>query len=200
MAERGRPRTFDRTDALRRAMRVFWAKGYAGATLAELTEAMGIKPPSLYAAFGDKDRLFHEAVALYGAEEGGAPLRALQAAPTLRAGLQAMLRAAVALYTGPGRPAGCLVVTTAVLDAAPDSPLALELAGQRQRLRAALGTRLALAVKEGELAPGTDCAGLAEFYAAVLNGLSVRARDGASRKALLAAVGPALAVLSAAAK
>src|SRR5918996_4164529 len=110
MAERGRPRSFDRAAALRRAMEVFWAKGYDGASLSDLTAAMGINSPSLYAAFGSKEGLFREAVALYGATEGTEIWEALPQAPTAREAIERFLRASALSFTRPDRPAGCLVV------------------------------------------------------------------------------------------
>ena len=110
MAERGRPRSFDRAAALHRAMEVFWARGYDGASMADLTAAMGINSPSLYAAFGCKEALFREALELYETGEGGSASRSLQEAPTARAGIEAMLRENAVAYTAPDRPPGCMIV------------------------------------------------------------------------------------------
>ncbi|WP_154401311.1 TetR/AcrR family transcriptional regulator, partial [Bordetella pertussis] len=93
MAERGRPRSFERTEALRQAMEVFWSKGYEGASLADLTSAMGINAPSLYAAFGSKEALFREAVQRYADTEGARTRRALLEAPDARAAIEGMLLA-----------------------------------------------------------------------------------------------------------
>ena len=110
MAERGRPRSFERATALRCAMEVFWAKGFDGASLADLRAAMGINSPSLYAAFGSKEGLFREAVALYGVTEGTEIWTALPQAPTAREAIERFLRASAVSFTRPDRPAGCLVV------------------------------------------------------------------------------------------
>src|ERR671919_2398814 len=107
MAERGRPRSFERDTALRRAMEVFWAKGFDGASMADLTGAMGINSPSLYAAFGSKEDLFREAVALYGATEGTEIWSGLQEAPTARAAVERFLRVSAESFTRPGKPRGC---------------------------------------------------------------------------------------------
>ncbi|HEV8389551.1 MAG TPA: helix-turn-helix domain-containing protein, partial [Dongiaceae bacterium] len=96
MATRGRPRSFDRDAALRSAMKTFWKSGYEGASMAALTEAMGINSPSLYAAFGSKDALFREAVALYLETEDAKGKAILEAGPTARAAIHAMLRNSVA--------------------------------------------------------------------------------------------------------
>src|SRR5688572_3559999 len=114
MAPRGRPRTFDREQALRSAMEVFWARGYDGATLEELLAAMGgIAPPSFYAAFGSKDRLFREAVDLYRTTMGDRILHALDAT-TAREGIEGLLRAAIEQFSGGDEPRGCLVVLGAL--------------------------------------------------------------------------------------
>ncbi|MBF6482277.1 TetR/AcrR family transcriptional regulator, partial [Nocardia cyriacigeorgica] len=110
MAERGRPRAFDRDVALRRAMEVFWEHGYEGASMTDLTSAMGINSPSLYAAFGGKEALFREAIELYGRTEGGLTARALREEPTARAAIEAMLRDNAVAYTAPDKPHGCMVV------------------------------------------------------------------------------------------
>ena len=99
MAERGRPRSFDRAAALRRAMEVFWAKGYDGASLSDLTAAMRINSPSLYAAFGSKESLFREALALYSATEGTEIWTALPDAPTAREAIERFLRATAEAFT-----------------------------------------------------------------------------------------------------
>ena len=113
MTERGRPRSFDRAAALRRAMELFWAKGYDATSMSDLTAAMGINSPSLYAAFGCKEALFEEAVALYGESEGTEIWNALEA-PTAREAIGRFLRATAESYTRPGKPAGCLIVLGAL--------------------------------------------------------------------------------------
>ena len=89
MAERGRPRRFDRQAALERAMEVFWERGYQAASMTDLTEAMGINSPSLYAAFGSKEELYREAIGHFAATESDAILAPLLEAATARAGLTA---------------------------------------------------------------------------------------------------------------
>jgi AcrR family transcriptional regulator len=103
MTQRGRPRSFDRQAALRRAMQVFWALGYEGATLNELQEAMGgIAAPSFYAAFGSKEELFREAVELYSQTLGAPMMKALEEGATARASIEALLEAAVESFCKPG--------------------------------------------------------------------------------------------------
>src|SRR5215475_1081680 len=112
---RGRPRGFDREEALRRAMEAFWEKGYEGASLDDLLAAMGgISPPSFYAAFGSKEQLFFEVVERYAKTLGSRPVQALERGSTAREGIEAMLREAVAIFCSPDMPPGCVVVLGAI--------------------------------------------------------------------------------------
>ncbi|MEU0620388.1 TetR/AcrR family transcriptional regulator [Streptomyces rubiginosohelvolus] len=178
MAERGRPRAFDRTVALRGAMEVFWALGYEGAKLTDLTGAMNINSASLYNAFGSKEQLFREAVALYGSTTGSATARALREEPTARAAVEAMLRGNIDIFADTGTPSGCMIVLAAANCAHQNRGVADHLAGHRRRTVAELEDRLQRAIVEGELAPGTDIRSVADFYATLLYGLSIEARDG----------------------
>ncbi|HEX6977656.1 MAG TPA: TetR/AcrR family transcriptional regulator [Alphaproteobacteria bacterium] len=193
MAERGRPRKFDRAAALRRAMEVFWERGYEGTSLSDLTTAMGINPPSLYAAFGCKEALFREAVALYEATEGSATESALRDAPTAREAVAAMLRDNVNAYACPGKPPGCMIVLAATLGAPENKGVCNYLAECRRKVQDALQRRLERGVIEGDVPAGTDTAALAAFYTTVLQGLSIQARDGAPRARLQAIVDCAMA-------
>jgi AcrR family transcriptional regulator len=186
MAERGRPRSFERTAALRRAMEVFWAKGYDGASLSDLTAAMAINAPSLYAAFGSKEALFREAVALYGATEGVEIWTAVPEAPTASEAIERFLRASALSFTRADQPNGCLIVLGALLANGGNTNVCRDLRQQRAGNVAALRDRLERAIAEGELAKDFDCEAAATFYATVQQGMSIQARDGASRATLLA--------------
>ncbi|XXX66056.1 TetR/AcrR family transcriptional regulator [Sorangium sp. So ce128] len=193
MVGRGRPRSFDRDAALRRAMEVFWERGYEGTSLSDLTAAMGINSPSLYAAFGCKEALFREAVALYSEVEGAATNRAMSDEPTARRAVEAMLRGNVEGYATPGKPSGCMIVLAATLGTPENERVRAYLAGCRRAALDALRSRLDRGVAEGDVPAGTDTAALAAFYTTVLQGLSLQARDGASREALQAIVDCAMA-------
>jgi AcrR family transcriptional regulator len=188
MSPRGRPRSFDRTEALKRAMEVFWERGYEGSSLAELTAAMRINSPSLYAAFGSKRQLFDEAVAHYAATDGSTTWHAFASRPTARAAVEALLRSTAESVTQPGKPPGCLIVLAATNCAAENDAVRDDLSDRRRSLVEALRMRLERGIAEGDLPSGTDTRALATFFTTVLQGMSVQARDGATREDLMKAL------------
>ena len=193
MAARGRPRSFDREQALRSALNVFWARGYDGATLEELLAAMGhLTPPSFYAAFGSKDELFREAVDLYRDEVGMAGIRALEAAPTAREGIEAMLRNAAAQFST-GEQRGCLVVLGALNCTRANKDAHDYLKAMRQQGPDLLRRRVVRGIAEGDVPADAPVANMVSFYTTLMHGLAVRARDGSSRHALMASVDAAMA-------
>lgn len=181
---KGRPRLFDREQALVRALEVFWTRGYAPATVAELCLAMGINPPSLYAAFGNKDALFLEALRHYEETYWSAPWRALDDEPDLRRGLERFLREAAAILSSREVPCGCLVVQTSDSVTTDSAEVREALRVLREASRTAFLARFARARESGELPADADIATLASAFAAVLQGMSAQARDGASREDL----------------
>jgi AcrR family transcriptional regulator len=192
--KRGRPATFDREEALQRAMELFWARGYEGTTLDDLQVAMGgISPPSFYHAFGSKEQLFLEVADLYLATIGDATVRALEEGKTAREAVEAMLRRTAESISIPGKPQGCLLVQGATNCAPSNKGPQDYLRAIRQRAPEVIEQRLKRAVVEGELPPELDTAAVAAFYATIIHGLAVRAGDGASREALMAAVGGGMA-------
>jgi len=193
MTERGRPRGFDRERALRRAMDVFWAKGYDGASLSELTAAMGINPPSLYAAFGSKEALFREAAALYQTTEGSEIWGALSQGATARDAIESFLRTSAQAFTRPHKPRGCMIVLGALHPTEANASVSQELHDRRSETVAAMHGRLARAIEQGELPRGIDCQAIATFYVTVQQGMSIQARDGASQRALLTVAHAAMA-------
>jgi len=184
MAVRGRPRAFDRAAALRLAMEAFWEHGYEGTTIGDLTARMGIRPPSLYAAFGSKEALFRDAVALYEGLEGEPPMKSLREAPTAIAGIEAMLRANVRSYTAPGQPTGCMVVLAATTYTPSTEGIRDFLAELRRSGTLAVADRLVRGQADGDVPPGADAGALAAYVMSVQYGLSLHARDGATREQL----------------
>lgn len=180
---RGRPRGFDRDAALDAAMRLFWWHGYDATPISALTEAMGVSPPQLYAAFGDKRRLFAAAVDKYQAGNGGFAAAAL-ARPTACEAVEGLLRDAARELTAPGRPPGCLCVLGAVNCGPGSAEVEADLRRRRAASEAAIRDRIAAGLAAGDVKLGTDAAALAKFYAGVFGGMSLQARDGASRAEL----------------
>ncbi|MFE9248151.1 TetR/AcrR family transcriptional regulator [Streptomyces sp. NPDC007088] len=180
--QRGRPRAFDREQALERALRTFWEHGYEATSVAGLTRAMGISPPSLYAAFGDKRALFEEVLEVYGQTYGAFTGRALAEEPTGRGAVARLLREAAAEYTVGGRPAGCLVIAAAVNCTSPE--VEEDLRARRKATIALIERRVREDADAGRLAPGSDPTVLAHYIGAVIQGMSQQARDGASRSVL----------------
>lgn len=177
---RGRPRGFDRDAALEKAMRVFWERGYEATSISDLTTVMGINSPSLYAAFGSKEALFREAVALYGTTEGAVTRQALTNEATARDAVEAILRGNAINYAKPDLPSGCMVVLAATNYTKQNSEIGEFTANLRRSDAADLTARLSRGVADGELPPDTDVGRIAAFYNTVLYGLSIQARDGAT--------------------
>jgi AcrR family transcriptional regulator len=180
---RGRPREFCIEGALAAALRVFWTKGYEGTSLTDLTDAMGITRPSLYAAFGNKESLFRKALDLYQREKLEYVGRAL-AEPTARRVAEVLLRGAVVNATSPEEPHGCLGVITATSCGEEAQSVREEVLKRGQVIRAALIDRLERAKAEGDLPAHVDIEGLTSLLFAVLQGVSVQAGGGATRDQL----------------
>jgi AcrR family transcriptional regulator len=187
---RGRPRCFDCDQALDRAMGVFWEKGYEAASLQDLTEAMGINPPSLYAAFGDKEGLFVEAVKRYYTKVQGACPFADER--TARGAVEKLLTELATHFTSPDQPRGCLATMAMTTTATTSERVQRILSEEQAKARANLRARIQRGIDEGELPRGTDAATLANLYGAVIAGMSLQAKTGVSRKALLAMVEAAM--------
>lgn len=190
---RGRPRAFDREVALDQALRVFWRQGYEGASISDLTAAMGLTPPSLYAAFKSKEALFREALDRYIQAESAETLRAFVGAETAYEAIRTFLMDAARRFTDPVNPRGCMI-STAVLACAPENRPAAEATGAlRANTLAAFTTRIQADIDRGLLPAASEARMLARFYGAVVQGMSVQAIDGATEEELTALVEFALA-------
>lgn len=180
---RGRPREFCVDQALSRALEVFWSKGYEGTSLNDLTEAMGINRPSMYAAFGNKEELFKKALDLYEREKMAYIGKALQQ-PTARLVAETMLRGAVDTACGGDQPHGCLRVINSVACSQEAGTIRQEIVERGKAGRAALVERFERAKDEGDLPPTVDTAGLTALLVAMLQGISVQASQAATREDL----------------
>jgi AcrR family transcriptional regulator len=190
--QKGRPREFDADEALDRALHVFWRQGYEGASLTDLTEAMGISRPSLYAAFGNKEDLFRRALDRYSETGPGAVQREALDQPTAKAVVERMLRGAAECLTDPDNPRGCLAVQGALSCGEAAESIKNELCGRRAAGEAALRARFERAKADGDLNADADPQALARFVVTVQQGMSVQAAGGASRDDLMAVAEMAL--------
>ena len=190
----GRPRSFDLDTALDRALQVFWEKGYEGTSLSHLTKAMGISRPSLYAAFGDKQALFHRVLDRYQDGPAAYTQEALKE-PTARAVVERLLRGATELSTALRNPGGCLMVQGALASGDAADSVREELNARRAAGEAAIRRRLQHAKSTGELPIDTDPGDLARYVATIVYGIAVQAAGGASRAKLQRVVEMALQAL-----
>jgi AcrR family transcriptional regulator len=180
----GRPLSFDRDAALEQAMLLFWRHGYEATSLAELTKAMGVTSPSIYAAYGDKKGLFREAVARYLAQPLP-PATMVAQAESATAAARWMLEGAAAMFSGETTPAGCLLASSAIAVSAEADDLRRELAEIRLDVEATLRDKIIADVARGLLPSDTDAETLAAYVTSVIQGLSTLARDGAGREKLM---------------
>lgn len=179
----GRPREFDAETALDQAMEVFWRHGYEGATIAQLTEAMGINPPSLYACFGNKEGLLKAALDRY-TKLRNVWMDEVVAAPTAREVAERMLMGIADKQTDPANPPGCLLVQGGIACGTGSENVPFELAARRAENEDQLRERFVRAKAEGDLKDTADAAALARYVSAVAVGMGVMASSGADREAL----------------
>ncbi|MFL9886448.1 TetR/AcrR family transcriptional regulator [Paraburkholderia agricolaris] len=184
MSGRGRPRGFDKEEVLERAMELFWRKGYEATSMIDLITTMGIGSPSLYAAFGSKEELFRQALDFYRATEGRKIWGCLTRKGTAFAAVESYLMQSARVFSRPDKPPGCLVVLSALHPAEHSDTVRQTLIEMRSRSVADLMQRLQQGIAAGEISPEVDLAAIARYYVTVQQGMSIQARDGASRREL----------------
>ncbi len=187
----GRPRSFQLDKALDAAIQVFWRRGYEGASLSDLTKAMGINRPSLYAAFGNKETLFHKALERYSAGRAAYVHEALEQS-TARAVVEHLLRGAADLLADPHNPSGCLMVQGALACGKSGDCIREELISRRVALEADLSLRFKRAKAEGDLDAASNPGDLSRYVMTISLGMAVQAVGGASREDLRRVVATAL--------
>ncbi len=188
---RGRPKAFDHEDALDRALDVFWQRGYEGASLSELTEAMAINRPSLYASFGNKEELFRKALEKYLSGPVAYVITAMSE-PTARKAAETLLVTSAEFLTNPDHPAGCMIAIGALFGGKESTPIQQTLRAYRKGYEDALRQRFELARQQGDLPRETDPAALAKYVVTIHQGMSVQATSGATKEELLAVIRLAL--------
>jgi AcrR family transcriptional regulator len=182
---KGRPRSFELADVLEKAMTVFWRHGYEGASLGRLQAATGLTPPSIYNAFGSKEGLYEACLDHYAHGIGSRPVAEL-AEPPSKEGVRAFLLTAAREFTRAGRPAGCMISTAAL-------SLSPELTSVSETTAARRAATMSLLEDYLRRAGATEPATLARFYGAIIQGMSVQARDGATEQELAAVADVAVA-------
>ena len=181
----GRPREFDREEGLKKAMRVFWSMGYEATSMADLRAALGTNQASLYAAYGSKEALFRETVDLYLRTDGVATPRALAAGDlSTREAVHAMLQDGVDMFVAEKVPRGCLLVLSTINCTVENKGIQDHLSSLRDRTRQSIEFRLRRGQREGDVPKAVSVKAIAAFYATVLYGLSIQARDGCGRRSL----------------
>lgn len=190
--KRGRPRVLNRETGLEVAANLFWERGYEGTSIADLTAAMGITPPSLYATFGSKEELFRMALNHSISQQNSQRLQLLDAKRPVYETLKLFLYDVAEGDTQPDKPRGCIVSTAVLQHSEENASVARTTAALREASIQVLKSRFERAVSEGELPEGTDTDTLARFYGAVMQGMSAQACDGACTIGLKALVDIAL--------
>ena len=191
---RGRPRQFGREQGLAKAMRVFWSLGYEATSMADLRAALGITQASIYAAYGSKEEMFREVVDLYQRTEGITTPRALNADLQAREAIHTMLQDAVDAFTAPGAPGGCLIVLGTINCSVGNKAIQEHMSSLRRETVRSIQDRLRRGQREGDVPRNAPVFELAAYYGTVLHGLSIQARDGASRRILTHVVDCAMGV------
>ncbi|PST21365.1 TetR family transcriptional regulator [Rhizobium sp. JAB6] len=190
--KRGRPPAFDRETVLAAARDTFWQHGYDGSSIADLTAAMGITPQSLYAAFGSKAELYRETLDQYRRMPRPEPGNPFQDKLDTVTAFERFLTNSAKIFTAPEHPKGCMI-STAVLNCAEENePIAHHVASMRLQTLDIFTARIERGIAEGDMRPDTSARPLARFLGAIVQGMSVQARDGATTEELLALMSHAL--------
>lgn len=195
MATVGRPRSFDKEEALKKAMHVFWEKGYEGTSMADLIESIGMKAPSLYAAFGNKDAIFKEVVQKYLPIVVNGQLATLNNTSDIVEAVQNTLKECVRLFTSPDNPHTCLIMTAAINASPEHQDHVVSLRAMREDYRNAWAQRFERAEQERQLTGQLSPQQLADFYVTLIQGMSLRAKDGANKQDLTRTAEIALQIL-----
>lgn len=194
--KRGRPLSFDRETALEKAMLLFWQYGYEATSIHDLTQCMGITAPSLYTAFGDKEHLFMESIQYYQHKNGCDLEKILNAAPTAKIAIEIFLHENAVKLTQPSKPHGCMIVTAATNCSDQSAHVQTALQEKRLHSKQLIKNRLQRGINEGDVVAKADIEQLANYFAAVIQGMTIQARDGASQKDLQAIGQLAMTVLA----
>jgi AcrR family transcriptional regulator len=191
--DRGRPREFDRAEALEKAMRLFWSRGYDAVSMADLRADLGITQASLYAAFGSKEQLFLEAVDLYRQTAGFSATDALAKGVNAREAIHAMLQAAVDAFSAPDAPGGCLLILGATNCAIENKGVQDYLLSIRRKISQSILDRLKQGQRDGDVPKTAPVVALTAYCSTVLHGLALQSKDGAMQKTLTQVVELAMA-------
>jgi AcrR family transcriptional regulator len=184
---RGRPSSFDHEEVLEKALTVFWSRGYEGASMAELTQAMGLNRPSIYAAFGNKEALFHRALGKY-LSGSVAYVAEAMAEPTARKVVEKFLTQSAEFLSDQRHPHGCMVVQGALSCGQGSEHIRRELISYRHGYEDALRRRFDQAQAQSDLPVGANTSDLAKYIATIHQGMSVQATSGATKEQLQAVV------------
>ena len=179
---RGRPRSFDREAALAKITELFWRQGYDATSVADLTESIGVNTPSLYAAFGNKEKAYCEAADYYRQNEGSLIWENVEAQSSARDAVAIMLQTSADEFTRSNKPRGCMIVLGALSTADSNANVVKRMKDYRAEARVKLEAKIQSGIENGELPATADANSIACFYCSVQQGMSVRARDGASRE------------------
>lgn len=183
-SKRGRPLSFDKDSALQKAMLLFWRYGYEATAISDLTHAMGITAPSLYSAFGDKEQLFMACIARYIEKNGCQSNPIFSSAPSAKIALELFLHEQAIKLTQATTPHGCMLVTAATNCSEQSTHVQQALVSRREATRQAIYARLAQGIEDGDVRSESPIATLADYFATVIQGMTIQARDGASQQQL----------------